>query len=290
MSMQRNLTTFSEQDIASLRPAMKVGILATVSDEGLPHVTLLSSLQAVSPTTLTFGQFIEGRSKSYVRKSPRAGFLVMTLQREIWRGAALFTRTERGGREFDQYNQVPMFRYNAYFGIHTVYYLDLVGHGGKESLPMGRIASAALATAAACAFHRRPRAAEAMNPWTRRLFNGLANPKFAAWIGPDGFPRIVPAFPARAASGSRILCSVQACREELEEIPSGAIVALFGMTLSMEDVLVRGTFRGIQQIGPARCLVLDVDWVYNPMPPVPGQIYPAEELRAVKDFSPTRAH
>lgn len=285
MGMQRNLTTFTEQDIASLRPAMKVGILATVSDSGLPHVTLLSSLQAVSPTALTFGQFIEGRSKSFIRKNPRAGFLVMTLQREMWRGAALFTRTAREGPEFDGYNQVPMFRYNAYFGIHTVYYLDLVRHGGKEPLPMGRIASAALGTAAACVFDRAPGGREALNPWTRRLLAGLANPKFAAWIGPDGFPRIVPAFAARAASSSRILCSVLAYRDELEEIPSGAAVALFGMTLSMEDVLVRGTSRGIRGAGPARCLELEVDWVYNPMPPVPGQIYPAEELRAVTKFS-----
>jgi hypothetical protein len=85
-------------------------------------------------------------------------------------------------------------------------------------------------------------------------------------------------------SGTRILCSVLAYREELEEIPADAAIALFGMTLSMEDVLVRGRFRGIQGTGPARCLVMDVDWVYNPMPPVPGRIYPAEELRAVTDF------
>jgi hypothetical protein len=30
--------------------------------------------------------------------------------------------------------------------------------------------------------------------------------------------------------------------------------------------------------------VLQVDWVYNPMPPVPGQVYPAQLLEAVREF------
>ena len=90
-------TTFSEQEIESLRPAMKVGLLATVNEDGLPHITLLSSLQAASSTRLTFGQFIEGRGKCHVRNNPRVGFLVMTLQRDMWRGRALFTGTTQGG-------------------------------------------------------------------------------------------------------------------------------------------------------------------------------------------------
>jgi hypothetical protein len=27
-----------------------------------------------------------------------------------------------------------------------------------------------------------------------------------------------------------------------------------------------------------------VDWVYNPMPPVPGQVYPSVELKPVVEF------
>jgi hypothetical protein len=30
--------------------------------------------------------------------------------------------------------------------------------------------------------------------------------------------------------------------------------------------------------------VLDIDWVYNSMPPSHGQIYPEVELEAVTDF------
>ncbi|NMC54793.1 MAG: pyridoxamine 5'-phosphate oxidase family protein, partial [Chloroflexi bacterium] len=37
---------FSEQDIKDLLPAMKVGIMGTVTPEGLPHLTLITTLMA----------------------------------------------------------------------------------------------------------------------------------------------------------------------------------------------------------------------------------------------------
>jgi hypothetical protein len=30
---------------------------------------------------------------------------------------------------------------------------------------------------------------------------------------------------------------------------------------------------------------VEVEWVYNPMPHVPGQIYPPVEIKAVTEFS-----
>jgi len=89
------LTTFSPEDIQALKPAMKVGLLATVNPEGLPHLTLIASLRANTPTQLTFGQFIEGTSKGFLRQNPLAGLLVMTLDKNLWRGKATFTHTAR---------------------------------------------------------------------------------------------------------------------------------------------------------------------------------------------------
>ncbi|MGA2641271.1 MAG: pyridoxamine 5'-phosphate oxidase family protein, partial [Spirochaetia bacterium] len=164
-SASAQLTTFSDSDIAGLAPAMKIGLLATVNDEGLPHLTLLSTLRAASPASLTFGQFTEGLSKRHVRRNPHVGFLVMSLQKELWRGTATFSHVEKNGPDYDSYNNEPLFRYNAYFGIHTVYYLDLVGHTGRQSLPMGGIIAASLATAAARAGTGSANNCKALNQW-----------------------------------------------------------------------------------------------------------------------------
>ncbi|MFI5367541.1 MAG: pyridoxamine 5'-phosphate oxidase family protein [Spirochaetia bacterium] len=271
-AMQR--TSFTPADIEALAPAMKIGILATVGKDGLPHMTLLSSLRASSPTRLTFGQFTEGFSKTNVRGNPRTGFLVMTLQKELWRGTAAFSHTEKGGPDYDAYNNEPLFRYNSYFGIHTVYYLDVMAHTGRESLPMRSIISASLATAAARAAGGAAVKCRALNQWTRRVMSAMGNPKFAAYIARDGYPRIIPILQAQAGSRDRILFSPLAYGDELEAVPAGTCLAAFGMTLKMEDVLVRGTYTGIRRIRGIRCGQLEVDWVYNSMPPAPGRIYP----------------
>jgi hypothetical protein len=284
MTNRTEQTSFSPADIQSTQPAMKIGLLATVTPEGLPHVTLLSSLMACSERGLSFGQFTEGRSKGYLRLNPKAGFLIMSLDRHLWRGKATFTHTAKEGPEYDYYNDVPMFRYNAYFGIHTVYYLDLVAQTGKQALPMNRIVFAAVQSMLARGLARKPGGATVLNPWTRGFLNKLDNLKFLAYVDADGYPVLVPAIQAQSLDAAHVLFSVSVYRDDLEAIPSGASLALFGMSLSMEDVLLRGTYRGIRRVGGVRAGVLEVDWVYNSMPPVQGQVYPQPELKAITDF------
>jgi hypothetical protein len=280
----RTFNQFSEADIRSLEPAMKIGILATVNPESLPHLTMISTLKACSPGGLSFGQFTEGTSKAHLRQNPKAGWLVMTLDKSLWRGAAVFKRTATDGPEYDFYNSTPLFRYNAYFGIHTVYYLDLVAHSGKTALPMKRIIPAALQTILARALSGKRGGRAVLNPWTVSFLNRLNCLKFASYVGGDGFPVIIPVIQAQAAGSERILFAASVYRRELEAIPAGVPLALFGLSLDMEDVLLRGEYEGLRRIAGVRCGSLRVSWVYNSMPPVPGQIYPELPLQPVRDF------
>lgn len=279
-------TQFSEEDIRSLAPALKIGLLATVNPQGLPHITMLSSLMASAPGQMAFGQFTEGVSKQHLRLNPRAGFLIMSLERNLWRGKATFTHTVQEGVDYDYYNNVPMFRYNAYFGVHTVYYLDLLAHGGKEALPMNRIIMAALLSSAARSLGRKMGEKAVLNAWTRAFLNKLDQLKFLSYVDADGYPSIVPAIQAQCLDAQHVLFSTAAYRAELERIPAGASLALFGLSLSMEDVLLRGRYLGLRRVAGVRAGALEVDWVYNPMPPVPGQVYPPVPLEAV-GFSST---
>ena len=88
------LDTFSESDILAFEPAMKIGILATVNERGLPHLTMISTLKAASASELVWGQFMEGHSKQFIRQNPHVGWLIMTLDMDVWRGKASFTRVE----------------------------------------------------------------------------------------------------------------------------------------------------------------------------------------------------
>jgi hypothetical protein len=207
----------------------------------------------------------------------------MTLAKELWRGKANFSHTAQQGPEYDMYNNVPMFRYNAYFGIHTVYYMDLVEHTGRQTLPMSRVALAAIQTTLARTLSRQ-RGKKVLNLWTRQLLNKIDNLKYLSYIGADGYPVIVPVIQAQAAGSEHVVFSLAAYGDELGAIPRGAAVAIFGMSLNMEDVLLRGDFEGVQRVGGVRCGRARVNWVYNPMPPKPGQIYPEVPIETFRVF------
>jgi hypothetical protein len=282
--MNQLLSEFSPQDMKSTQPAMKIGLLATVNPAGLPHITLISSLMACAPQQLAFGQFTEGFSKKHILLNPKTGFLIMSMDKDLWRGKATFTHSVREGAEYDYYNNVPMFRYNAYFGIHTVYYLDLLSHTGKQPLPMSRIIFAAVKTMLARTLSKKTGEDDVLNSWTRSFLDKLDNLKFIAWIGADGYPVLIPAIQTQSLDGQHILFSTSVYRAELRAIPKGVDVAVFSMALTMEDVLLRGKYQGAHRMTGVEAGVVKVNWVYNPMPPVPGQIYPPVKLQPVEKF------
>jgi len=276
--------SFSNDDIQALSVPMKIGILGTVDGEGLPHLTMLSTLQASSPQTLTFGQFTEGLSKGHLVDNHKTGFLIMTLDKLFWRGKAGWSHKEKAGPEYDMYNDIPMFRYNAYFGVHTVHYLNLVEQSGCEQLPMGRVVWASIQTLFAKAFQKKSPAAEVLNSWTRALFSKLDNLKFVCYIGDDDYPVIFPVIQAQPLDAERIVFSFGAFGEDLRKIPVGAPLAIFGLTLDMEDVLLRGEYLGVSKAAGISYGSVKVNWVYNSMPPVAGQIYPPVPLEEVREF------
>lgn len=282
--MRKILREFEPGDMKEFEPEVKVGLLATINPEGLPHVTLITALQARTPAELIWGQFTEGLSKKNVKTNPNTGFLIMTLKRDLWRGKARWIHEEKEGREYEMFNKKPMFRYNAYTGIHTVHYMDLVETYGREKLPLGSVILASLATRAIKATLASKRGDTILKPWAEGLFNRLNALKFLSYVDDDGFPCIIPILQCQAADSTRLVFSSLAYSQELSRVPEGSKVAVFALSLDMEDVLVRGTYRkGGKRMGVTPGMV-DIDWVYNSMPPKQGQVYPMEELRPVREF------
>jgi hypothetical protein len=275
---------FTTEDITAFEPAEKIGVVASINPQGLPHITLITSLRANGPTQITLGEFCKGHSKQYIQKNPKIGFLVLTLDKRMWRGKARWTHLKKEGPEYQKYNEIPMFRYNTYFGINTVHYLDLIETAGQEKLPMSRIIPAALLTKFAKGAAKTGIQDCILKPFAENLFNKLDSLKFMARIGTDGYPIITPLIQCQAADSRRLVFSPFAYKEELAAIPFGQNVAVFGITMQMEDVLIRGTFQGYERRRSMNIGRIDIEWVYNSMPPAHGQIYPEVELKPVVDF------
>jgi len=282
--MMKILRAFDEKEMAFFEPTEKIGLLATVNPNGLPHITLITAMQAKTRTQMIWGQFTEGHSKRHVLQNTNTGFLILTIDRKMWRGKASYTHFVKEGEDYQMFNDKPMFRYNSYFGIHTIHYMDLLETFGQEALPLAQIAaSSIISTAARFAVNTHAKK-RILKPWAQGLFNRLGSLKFLSYVDADGYPVIIPIIQCQAAGSGRLVFSHFAYPDELAKIPQGASVAVFCITTSMEDVLVRGTYH--KKGGHAATLgFVDIDWVYNSMPPCHGQIYPPLSLEPVTDFT-----
>ena len=277
-------TSFSIQDIQAFAPAEKIGLVACVNPEGQPHISLITSIMAPEPNRLTLGQFCKGLSKQYIQQNPNVAFLIMTMEKRMWRGRPKWTHLKNEGPEYERYNEIPMFRYNTYFGINTVHYLDLIETSEGRDLPMAGIVLAALLTKLAKGTVSTGIGDRILKPFAEDLFNQLGALKFMAYVQKDGFPVIVPVIQCQAADSRRLAFSPLAFKDELICIPKDTTVAVFGLTMKMEDVLIRGPFRGYERKAGLKMGTIDIEWVYNSMPPAHGQIYPEVELKPVREF------
>ncbi len=263
----------------------KIGLIATVSPAGLPHVTLITTLMARDPTTLLWGQFCEGQSKRNVRHDPRTAFVVMDLSRRLWAGRARWDHALTEGPDYVRFNQKPMFRYNAYFGIHTVHVMSLVDVGPQEGVPWPRLIGGTLLAAAARPFLGNGADAEpVLNPWTVALLNAVDTLKFLAYVDRGGWPVLVPLVPCQAAGSNRLVFANTVHTAALQALDVGQPVAVFALNLKTESVLVRGPFEGFRGVSGIALGTLRPDFVYNTLPPQQGVIYPRPPLQAVTTF------
>ena len=277
-------SSFNEAEMEAFEPAEKIGIVASINPEGRPHVSLITSIMAPKPDQITLGQFCEGLSKQHIQKNHNIAFLILTMDKKMWRGKARWTHLRKDGPEYERYNQIPMFRYNTYFGINTVHYLDLIETSECQRLPMPQIIVSAILTKLAKGSLHPNQADRILTPFAEQLFNQLDALKFMACLGPGGYPTIIPVIQTQAVGSRRLAFSPIAFNNELKQIHAGAQVAVFCLNMGMEDVLIRGTFQGYQRRWGLKLGTIDIEWVYNSMPPGHGQIYPPVELKPVTDF------
>ena len=276
--------TVTDKEIKSFEPSEKIGIVATVDDQGRPHITLLTSIQAAGSKKMIIGEFFKGKSKKYMQQRPDIAFAIITSDKKIRFGRAKWTHLLKEGSEYETYNMQPMFRYNTYFGINTVHYLDLIEISTPELLPVGKIVKSAILTKIVKGRAAEPSNKKILKPFAESLFNSLKSFKFISYINDKGFLEIIPIFQCQAADNGCLAFHPGVYSKELEKIKSGQEVAIFCLSMQMESVLIKGKYNDIRKYMGIRLGTIDIDFVYNSMIPTPGQIYPVKELKPVVDY------
>lgn len=271
-----------EEQKKMLESDSKIGLVVTEDVEGYPHITFISSLQSLGEDQMTFGKFSEGLSKKHIAERPEIGFLALNGDMNFLRGNAVFTHTANTGEEFDNYNAKPMFRYNTYFGFNTIYYMNLENITPLEKLNMGKIVIGAILTRIAAPVHAKSKN-QALTIIGKGLFAKLDGLKFLAYFDENMKIKIIPVIQASPAGTDRIAFSLTPFGKEIKQIPAGCKAAILAVNLKMESVLVKGIYRGIS--GLPGVGTLEIEKVYNSMPPKNEYIYPKKErMEAVTEF------
>ena len=253
----------------------KVGVLATQDESGYPHLSFISSIQALNERALTFGQFSAGLSKQFIVDRPRVGFLVLSADKKYLSGRAVYTHSANTGSEYDLYNNKPLFRYNSYMGFYRIFYLNLEQITPIRPLPMGAIVLGAILSRIKAVFVKKNER-KALPLVGQQLFAQLDSLKFLCYYDEKGDAQLFPVVQATSAGSDRIALSGIPFGAELRRIPEGAKVSILCLNLKMESVLVKGRYRKG---------VLDIEKVYNSMPPKMEYVYPrSETISPIRQF------
>ncbi len=282
--MKQTRKSFSDDEIKAFAPSEKIAIVATVSDDGSPHLTLLTSLMAAAADQVVIGQFCTGESKANMTARPDIAFAVVTLDKKLWRGRARWTHSRQDGPEYDVYNNQPMFRYNSYFGINTVHYLDLLEITGGGALPLGAVVVSTLLTKAVKSRTARTEDKRVLTHFAERLFNRLDSLSFLSRVEDNGVPSITPIVQCQAADSGRLAFHPGAFGDELKKLKAGSTVSILCLSMEMESVMVRGVFDGFTRRAGVTLGVVSIERVYNSMPSNNGWIYPVTPLEPVVHF------
>lgn len=247
----------------------KVGLVATLEENGDPHISLLSTLMAKSESEMMLGKFIFGESNENLLQNAKAGFLIMSLEKEFWTGKMKFTHFLKNGEDYELYNRQPIYRYNSYFGIDSVYYLDLVEISEGRKLNMAGVVASSLRVMVSRGRFKQKASEGSMKPWALELMRKMDTMAFISCVDTDGYPVIIPCIQLQAADASTLVLSDTPYKAELSQIPAGARVAVFGANLKFESVLLKGEFSGFS----GGLATVKIDKVYNSMPPKHGYIF-----------------
>lgn len=276
------LNKIINEDIEKFAVGSKIGLISTVSPEGMPHVSLISSVQAKGEDQIIWGQFSHGLSKIYLKDNKKTGFMIVNLEKKWWRGRALHKEIKDTGEEFEMYNNQPLFRYNSYFGIGKVHYMDLIDYSGEQSLPMKGIISGALRGRLAKPMIKASECKEKkIKGLSSQLAKDLTSLKFLSFLDDEGYPIILPVIQAFMKDQSRMIIPLTAFGDEIRTIKEGAKAAMFIANMDLASVLFQGTFKGVKKAAGLEYGIFDVEKVYNSMVPIIGYIYPEEQYQII---------
>lgn len=254
----------------ALHGDMVAKFLATRDADGTPNVVPIISLDADDEHTLMFGAFLIQKTRANLLADPRAAACVVTEDLRAWTMRLQFRGFEQSGPRLGRMNRRDMFRYNAYLGVRQVGVLDLEGVTRRFRFGRASVAAELLPVRAASVAldHRGPRR---LPPRVADKLDRMQAIKVVSWLGPDGHPRIAPAFSLCATKSDTLLFGTRLARSALAGLEPGARVAASVITTDPVAYQVKGVYEGTLPATFGSLGRIRVGQVYSASPPLCGE-------------------
>ncbi len=254
--------------LAALRGEMTPKFLATRSSEGLPNVVPCISMRPAEDQedTLFFGNFLLRKSIKNLLEDSRVGILVVTPELRGWVLKGDFIEFQNSGPYVDQQKSSSLLRYNAYTGVRNAGVIRLLSLEGTFAISKLQVLKdywLARLTAVNQGHDRKTPRNGVIIPLAVKLeFARLAAVKVLAWLGPDGYPQVIPSLSLQPAGQNKL-----ACRKKVA-FPSPAAQALVSANVLTSEAIsyqIKGRWEESKRSG----LIL-AEEVYAGGPPYPG--------------------
>jgi len=247
----------------ALRRERTPRFLATRNPEGEPNVAPCLSLVPADDAedVLFFGNFLLRKTIANLEREPRLAVLVLTADLSGWLLTGDFLEFQRTGPYVERQNDSRLLRYNAYTGIRSAGLIRL--RAVERAFTLSRLRTAVdVAAARVAAVHGTSHDTDtvAVPRPARREFARLAAVKVVAWVGPDGYPTVLPALSLQPAGEREMVVRSLALQP-----PEGATVAINVLTADAISYQAKGRWRGRGRTGR-----ISISSVYAGGPPLPG--------------------
>jgi len=259
-------------------------LITTIDQRGWPHITLISFNKAKNAKKVVWGQFVEGTSKRNVLRNPKQGAFYMNANMpfKFVQVKMELERTQKGGEDCEEFSRSQMLRYMTYTNVHTAYYNRIIAATDVRPLGLMGIIKGFLINTLAKGALKDKNAEEKLPDFGYKIFNQMTNAKVMSYIDSDGYPIIIPVFGLVAPDKSKLVFPLVQFQKELNIIPKNTNVATYVIVsagMELTNIQVNGTFTGFKKVRGFTYGIIDIDEVYNSMPPLHGVIYPKRQLR-----------
>ncbi len=250
----------------ALRGEMTPKFLATRNAAGVPNVVPVVSILPSDDEqdTLFFGNFLLRKSIQNLQEDARVCVLVITPQLEGWVLLGDFVEFQRTGPYVERQMNSSLLRYNAYTGVRNAGVLRVKSLLGAFKIGRLSVALDYLQAKMAATGIRNVQGGGVCVPQpVRAEFAKMVAVKVLAWLGTDGYPRIVPVLSLQPAGVDTMVHRVG--RDTLGWPSDGDLVACNILTFEAVSYQLKGRWARRGKSG-----AVTVHEVYAGGPPLPG--------------------